>query len=112
MHLTYHDPCYLGRYAGEYDAPRALLRAIGIEPTEMARSRRTARCCGWGGGAALADIPGRRRIPDDRMDDVRATRAASIAVACPNCATMLEGVTGAHPTVKDVAELLAEAIPE
>jgi Fe-S oxidoreductase len=58
----------------------------------------------------LTDVPGKHRIPDLRMDQARATGAATVAVACPNCAVMLEGVIGARPRVADVAELLAEAI--
>lgn len=110
--LTYHDPCYLGRYNGEFDAPRALLRALGAELTEMTRSGPRSRCCGGGGGAPVTDIPGERRIPDMRMADVRETAADVVAVACPNCMTMLEGVVQPRAEVKDLAELLAEALEE
>ncbi len=108
--LTYHDPCYLGRYNGEFDAPRQVLTALGYGISEMQRSRRTARCCGGGGGAALTDIPGERRIPDMRMADARATGAGVVAVACPQCTAMLEGVTGERPDVLDIAELVAAAL--
>jgi len=108
--VTYHDPCYLARYNGEVDAPRRLLSRLGFRVVEMERSGLRARCCGWGGGAALADIAGRRRIPDLRMDHARATGVPMLAVACPNCANMLEGVTGARPAVADLAELLLEAV--
>jgi len=108
--ITYHDPCYLGRYNGETEAPRALLGAIGLKVTEMARSRLSARCCGGGGGAPLSDIAGERRIPDMRMDDARATGAALVAVGCPNCRTMLEGVVGPRPEIVDISELLAQAL--
>jgi Fe-S oxidoreductase len=108
--VTYHDPCYLGRYQGEFDAPREILNAIGVDLTEMARSRQRSSCCGWGGGAAFADVAGKRRVPDVRMDHVRATRADAVAVACPNCAVMLEGVVQPRPDVADVAELLLAAV--
>jgi len=114
--VTYHDPCYLGRYNGEFAAPRRVLAALGIEVAEMARSGFRSRCCGGGGGAALsdvpADLPGRARIPDMRMDDVRATGAATVAVACPQCTAMLEGVVEPRPQVRDLAELVAEALIE
>ncbi|MDX2308347.1 MAG: (Fe-S)-binding protein [Hyphomicrobium sp.] len=108
--VTYHDPCYLGRYNGEFDAPRSVLAALGMDVREMQRSGFRARCCGGGGGAPLADVPGERRIPDMRMNDVRETGARVLAVACPQCTAMLEGVTGDRPDVRDIAELVADAL--
>jgi dimethylglycine catabolism B len=67
-------------------------------------------CCGGGGGAPLTDVPGKRRIPDMRMGHARATGAERVAVACPNCAVMLEGVVGPRPAVADIAELVWEAV--
>jgi Fe-S oxidoreductase len=108
--IAYHDPCYLGRYNGEFDAPRAVLDRLGIERREMERSGPRSSCCGGGGGAPLSDIAGKRRIPDIRMDHARETGAATLAVACPNCAIMLEGVIGPRPVVADIAELLEAAL--
>lgn len=108
--VTYHDPCYLGRYQGEFDAPRRLLAHLGLEVTEMEKSRARSSCCGSGGGLAVTDIPGRRRIADVRMDHARETGAGTVAVACPHCAVMLEGVVQPRPGVTDVAELLADAL--
>jgi dimethylglycine catabolism B len=107
--LTFHDPCYLSRYNGEVDAPRRLLRSIGIQPVEMKRSGLRSSCCGWGGGAAFTDVPGPRRIPDVRMEHVREAGATAVAVACPNCAVMLEGVVAPRPEVVDLAELVLAA---
>ncbi|MGG3815836.1 DUF3483 domain-containing protein, partial [Methylorubrum rhodesianum] len=67
LSVTYHDPCYLARYNGETEAPRAVLDAIGVARREMSRSGRRAMCCGGGGGAPVSDVPGERRIPDLRM---------------------------------------------
>ncbi|AJQ93491.1 (Fe-S)-binding protein [Gynuella sunshinyii] len=106
--MTYHDPCYLGRYNGEYDAPRSLLNQLGIPLKEMERSGFRSRCCGGGGGAPITDIPGQRRIPDMRMDDARAVSAETVIVACQQCTAMLEGVVEPRPAVKDIAELLVE----
>ncbi|WP_110690104.1 (Fe-S)-binding protein [Salinicola endophyticus] len=110
--VTYHDPCYLGRYNGEFAAPRQVLAALGVEVAEMERSGYRSRCCGGGGGAALSDVPGKARIPDMRMEDVRETGATTVAVACPQCTAMLEGVVEPRPQVKDLAELVAAALVE
>lgn len=107
--ITYHDPCYLGRYNGEFEAPRRVLKAIGFDVVEMEFTRSRSRCCGGGGGGAYSTIQGERRIPDMRMDQARRTGAATVAVACPGCTQMLEGVTGERPAVRDIAELVLEA---
>ena len=108
--VTYHDPCYLGRYNREFEAPRAVLQSAGLTLHEMKRSGPRSSCCGGGGGSPLADVPGTRRIPDIRMDHARETGAPVVAVGCPSCALMLEGVTGRRPEVRDLAEILLEAV--
>lgn len=108
--VTYHDPCYLGRYNGEIDAPRRLLDRLGLTRLEMERSGKRSMCCGGGGGAPVSDIEGERRIPDIRMGQAAATGASIVAVACPQCSAMLEGVTGERPEVADIAELVLRAV--
>lgn len=110
--VTWHDPCYLGRYNGEYNSPRELLSEMGITVAEMERSGFRSRCCGGGGGAPITDIPGERRIADMRMEDAKQTGAELIAVGCQQCTAMLEGVVGPRPEVKDIAELVADALVE
>ena len=105
--VTYHDPCYLGRYNGEYEAPRELLASLGIDIAEMERSGYRSRCCGGGGGAPVTDIPGERR-----MEDVTSTGAELVAVGCQQCTAMLEGVVEPRPVVKDIAEILAGQLRE
>ena len=62
--VTYHDPCYLGRYGGVYEPPRRLLEALGLEVAEMPRNRSSAYCCGAGGGRIwMEDAAGGRRAP-------------------------------------------------
>ena len=107
--LTYHDPCYLARYNNETESPRALLRSIGLQVNEMERSGLRGRCCGGGGGAPLTDIAGKQRIPDIRIADARTIGAELVAVACPQCTSMLEGVVE-RPEVLDIAELLAASL--
>jgi Fe-S oxidoreductase len=106
---TFHDPCYLGRYSGEIEAPRRLLTRMGLALKEMERHAMNSRCCGGGGGAPIADVPGKRRISDLRVDDARAAGAATIVAACPYCTQMLEGVIGPRPEIVDIAELLLTA---
>lgn len=110
LSVTYHDPCYLARYNGETEAPRAILDAIGLSRVEMARSGKRAMCCGGGGGAPVSDIPGERRIPDLRMAQAAETGAGIVAVACPSCTAMLEGVTDRKAEIRDIAELLLQAV--
>ena len=110
MRVTYHDPCYLGRYNGETGAPRALLGELGLDLAEMERSGLRSRCCGGGGGAPVTDVLGRRRMPDVRMDEARATDARQLVVACPTCAVMFEGVVSPRPQVIDIAELMLERL--
>jgi Fe-S oxidoreductase len=118
--VTYHDPCFLGRHNGEYDAPRAVLQSIpGIELAEMPRSRENSFCCGGGAGNFYAAaLDGTERSPGRiRVREARETGAEIVAVACPSCMTMLEdavkleGLEGGI-AVKDVAEIVTEAMGE
>lgn len=110
--VTYHDPCYLGRYNGEYDSPRELLASLGIKLVEMERSGFRSRCCGGGGGAPITDIPGERRIADMRMAEIREVGAQTVAVGCQQCTAMLEGVVEPRAEVKDIAEMVADSLAE
>jgi Fe-S oxidoreductase len=69
-----------------------------------------AMCCGGGGGSPVSDVPGEHRIADLRMAQAREVGAVVIAVACPGCTAMLEGVTAPRPQVRDIAELLLESV--
>jgi Fe-S oxidoreductase len=118
--VTYHDPCLLGRQDGEYDAPRAVLQGIpGLDLVEMPRNREHSFCCGGGAGNFyVGALDGTERSPGRiRIREARETGAEVVAVACPSCLTMLEdavkqeGLEG-RLTVKDVAEIVKEAMPE
>lgn len=107
---TYHDPCYLGRHNGVFDAPRRLLTRGGGTVTEMPRTGEKSFCCGAGGAQFWKEEePGREKVADARMAEAAATGAATVASACPFCASMLgssarAGEEGA-PEVVDVARL-------
>jgi Fe-S oxidoreductase len=100
--LTYHDPCYLGRYNGVYLEPRRILQAIpGMELEEMERSRNTSFCCGGGGGHMwIEEQPGTTKINQVRIGDVLQTGAETVVTACPYCLQMFEeGIE--HREMKD-----------
>ncbi len=90
--LTYHDPCYLGRYNGVYMEPRQILQAIPrTELEEMERSRSTGFCCGGGGGHMwIEEQPGTTKINQMRIEDVLKTGAETVVTACPYCLQMFE----------------------
>jgi Fe-S oxidoreductase len=107
--VTVHDPCYVSRYLGESDATRRLLQAMGASIREPAHHGRGSRCCGFGGGAALADVPGRIRISEQRAHELATTGAARVAVSCPNCTAMLTAGSADALPVADIAELVLES---
>jgi Fe-S oxidoreductase len=116
---TYHDPCYLGRYNGVYDAPRKLMQAIGVEMVEMPRSREQSFCCGAGGGRIWMDDSGLRERPsENRIREAMALgNVDTFVVACPKDVTMYEDAvkTSGHEgkiQVRDIVELVEEALIE
>jgi len=90
--LTYHDPCYLGRYNRVYLEPRRILQAIPkAKLEEMGRSRNTSFCCGGGGGHMwIEEQPGTTKINQMRIEDVLKTGAEMVVTACPYCLQMFE----------------------
>jgi Fe-S oxidoreductase len=107
--VTFHDPCYLGRHNGEYDAPRRLLAEIAGDLREMPRSRARSFCCGAGGAQFWKEEEaGEAKVADVRVREAGETGAELVAVGCPFCKVMLASAEGA-PAVKDVAQLLDEA---
>jgi Fe-S oxidoreductase len=114
---VFHDPCYLGRQNGEFDAPREALAAIpGAEVREAEQHGARALCCGGGGGQMWMDLHTRKKVNVVRAEALLATGAQQVAVGCPHCMTMLEdarAVLGADDRlhVRDVAEIVAAALP-
>ena len=114
LRVTFHDPCYLGRHNKEYNAPRKTLGILpNVQYMEMERARDNALCCGGGGGNFFTDILGAG--PDSparvRVREAAGMGAEILAVACPNCAKMLEDAIKAEDLeeklqVKDLAEMV------
>jgi Fe-S oxidoreductase len=119
---TYHDPCYLGRYQDEYEAPRRLIRATGLDVVEMGRCRENSFCCGAGGGRIWMDDSGVEERPSENRireavalgDDVK-----FFVVSCPKDMVMYSDAvktTGneGRLEVVDIAQLIeraAEVVP-
>lgn len=112
--VTFHDPCYLGRQNGEYDAPRNVLASGGVELLEMERSREKSFCCGAGGAQFWKEEEeGTQRVSDARYAEAAATGAEVIATGCPFCKVMLASGDAAGeggPEVRDVAQLVADSL--
>jgi Fe-S oxidoreductase len=115
--VTYHDPCYLGRYNGVYDAPRRVIEATGCELVEMPRHRDRALCCGAGGGRIwMKEGEVRERPSENRIREaVGLENVAAFVVACPKDVTMFRDAvktTGNEDrlVVKDLIELVHEAL--
>jgi Fe-S oxidoreductase len=98
--VTFHDPCYLGRYSRTVEEPRRLLTRFGGEIREPERNRENPFCCGAGGGLLFADKeeePG-SRISDVRFKQLRETGAGTVVTACPFCSIMLKGAQASAGT--------------
>ncbi|TDE87658.1 heterodisulfide reductase-related iron-sulfur binding cluster [Deinococcus sp. S9] len=126
--VTYHDPCYLGRHNGVYDAPRQLITQMAGEVLELERSRDNSFCCGAGGAQFWKEEEeGRERVSDNRFREIQARLDAAarnvaeyersgkvLAVGCPFCKSMLnstpEKAKRDDIVVKDVAELMLESV--
>jgi Fe-S oxidoreductase/nitrate reductase gamma subunit len=114
--LTFHDPCYLGRYSDIYDPPRRVLEAIpSLEIREMKRSRNKSLCCGAGGGWMWMDEKIGKRINIQRLEDALATEAEWIATACPFCVTMFDDAIKSKDLeekvkIWDIAEMVEQSL--
>jgi Fe-S oxidoreductase len=118
--VTFHDPCYLARWNGVTDAPRAALGSVpGLRVTEMERNREQGFCCGAGGGRMWLEEKLGTRINQNRVEEasrVLGPKGGVVAVGCPFCLTMLkDGVAelGKEETMKvvDLAEIIADGLP-
>jgi len=114
--VTYHDPCYLGRHNNVYEEPREVLRSIpGLELVEMPDFAENGLCCGGGGGRIWMETKKGERFSDLRIDQAMEVGASILAAACPYCLLNFEDSVlttdkGDVPQVKDISELVQEAI--
>lgn len=114
--ITYHDSCYLGRYNGVYDAPRAMLNSVpGLNVIEMARSRDRGLCCGGGGAQVWMETHQTHPVNQIRLEEAMSTGASTVAAACPFCTIMLDSAAQSkgmteQVKVRDVAEIVAESL--
>ena len=115
--VTYHDPCYLGRYNGVYDAPRRVIKATGCQLVEMPRHGERGFCCGAGGGRIwMQEVSVKERPAENRVRETAALPGVStLVVACPKDLVMFQdavktsGLEG-KMVVKDLIELVVEAL--
>jgi len=118
--VTYHDPCYLGRYADIYSAPREVVKALkGTQIVEPTNKKEQSFCCGGGGGNYFMDldldVPGDERLNVRRVKELAGTGADTIAVSCVYCMQMLEDGVKLNELeekikVKDISTLVVEAM--
>jgi len=113
--ITFHDPCYLGRANGVYEAPRDLIRKLEVELVEMKRCKSNGLCCGAGGAQMFKDAEkGDKEINIERTEEALKITPDFIATGCPFCNTMMtDGIKNKEKEksvrVMDIAELIASA---
>jgi len=115
--VTYHDPCHLGRFQGEYDAPRRILELLGCTLVEMGRNRDNSFCCGAGGGRIwIADEPGQERPSENRIREaVDLDEVELFVVSCPKDVTMYEDAiktsgNAERIELRELTELVEQAL--
>lgn len=113
--ITFHDPCYLGRANGVFQAPRDLITKLDAELVEMRSCKKRGLCCGAGGAQMFKEPEkGDKDVNIERTEQALETGAEIIAAGCPFCNTMMtDGIKNKEKEktvrVLDVAELLAGA---
>lgn len=113
--ITFHDPCYLGRANGVFEAPRDLLQKLEVELVEMRKCKKAGLCCGAGGAQMFKEPePGNKDVNILRTEQALETQPDMIAAGCPFCNTMMtDGVKNKNKEndieVLDVAEMIAQA---
>lgn len=114
--LTFHDPCYLGRHHGEYNAPREILGAIpGLSLKEMEKNKDAALCCGMGGGNMWYELEMGKHLAVNRLEQIGETKTPQLATACSYCLINFNSSKGQVDSteelhIEDVAQILAKSV--
>jgi Fe-S oxidoreductase/nitrate reductase gamma subunit len=114
--LTFHDPCYLGRHHGEYDAPREILKSIpGLKIKEMEKSKDKSVCCGMGGGNMWYELPEGQDLALNRLEQIGETKSNKLATACSYClinfnSSKAKVASTEQVDIQDVATYLAQSV--
>ncbi len=105
--VTYHDPCYLGRYADTHEEPRELLGRFGARVAEPVRTRDNPFCCGAGGGLLFEEHESGKRISQERFEQLQATGARTVVMACPFCSIMRKGAQASANADLEMTDLMS-----
>ena len=114
--LTFHDPCYLGRHHGEYDAPRSILKSVpGVQVKEMEKNKDSALCCGMGGGNMWYEIPEGKELSHNRLEQIGETQVSQLATSCSYCLINFNSSKAQiketeNIEIEDVASILAKSV--
>lgn len=115
---TFHDPCYLGRHHGEYNAPRKILESIeGINLKEMAENKDRSLCCGMGGGNMWYELPEGEHLANNRLQHIEETKVEKLATACSYCMINFNSTKNnfqgtENIEIQDVASILLNSMEE
>ena len=113
LDVTYHDPCYLGRWNREFESPRKLIKAVvGDKLREMERSRENSFCCGAGGGHMFFEIKRGERVSKIRYAEAVKTGAKVLCTACPFCKTMFDSESKGELKIMDISEFLLDNLED
>lgn len=104
--VTFHDPCYLGRYSGHVDEPRELLTRFGAAVNEPERYGDNPFCCGAGGGLLFEEKEEGKRISQQRLEQLQATGAGTLVTACPFCSIMLKSAQASSNDGTQIVDLM------
>lgn len=114
--VAFHDPCYLGRHSGIFDAPRQLLAAIpDLETIELDRNREMSLCCAGGGGRIWGEVPMGERFGELRVTDADRKGAQVLTTSCPYCLNMMTDACNSlnkqeSLEINELSELLQKAL--